>query len=302
MEEMSRRQLEALTLLFDRYALNDQRDYYNYALGRNHTAAAQVNRIRAMFALLAGVASVLVGFFVTTWFDSNGLCGDDVQQRAAVSAAAQAGTEAESTASIIEGGELSTEAAARSAGLNCGVLRLILGIALVVTVVAPALGGAFTTLADLYQWDRLTTIYESALENIEVADSRSPNPNIPLQDLIRYRASMRAFAEGTLSVMRDETAQWGQSIRTPEQIDKFIRDEQQRLRDLNLYNPPESDSETGANVAADTGTVPVVRPSRPTTSTTTRRVTGPTSPGTAMPDDSAPDSDTPDDEPLRPED
>jgi hypothetical protein len=77
-------------------------------------------------------------------------------------------------------------------------------------------------LADLYQWDRLVTVYSAALENIEVADARSPDPEM---DDLSYRAALNAYMDGTLSVMRDESAQWGQLIRTPAQIEKFLQDQ-----------------------------------------------------------------------------
>ncbi len=90
----------------------------------------------------------------------------------------------------------------------------------VLAVVMPAVGAIFNTLADLYQWDKLTTIYDSALENMEAADALSPSAKITEDDL--YEARLHAFAEGALMVMNDETAQWGQSIRTPEQIETFV--------------------------------------------------------------------------------
>jgi hypothetical protein len=96
---------------------------------------------------------------------------------------------------------------------------------LVVAVVAPALGAAFTTLADLYQWDRLITVYDVALENLEVADAQSP---LPAMDDLVFRAALRAYTEGTLSVMRDETAQWGQLIKTPASLEAFIVQEAAR--------------------------------------------------------------------------
>jgi PHP family Zn ribbon phosphoesterase len=85
--------------------------------------------------------------------------------------------------------------------------------------VAPAIGAAFTTLADLFQWDRQTQIYDTALENLEVADAQSP---LASMNDIEYQAALNAFSEGTLTVMRDETTQWGQLIRTPESLQKYI--------------------------------------------------------------------------------
>ena len=85
-------------------------------------------------------------------------------------------------------------------------------------MVAPAIGGAFTTLASLYQWDRSASVYESALENLEVADSQSPLDDM---DTLTYRAALRAYVENTLQVMSDESAQWGQSVRVPAQLEQF---------------------------------------------------------------------------------
>ena len=84
MEQMSRKQMEALAKMFDRFALKDQYGYYRFALERNRLAARQVNAIRSTFALFAGLASILAGFMVSTWFDSTGLCGNTVQERAAI--------------------------------------------------------------------------------------------------------------------------------------------------------------------------------------------------------------------------
>jgi hypothetical protein len=102
---------------------------------------------------------------------------------------------------------------------DCGTLSSLVGLFIILSVVMPALGAFFTTLADLYQWDRTITIYESAVENIEFADAQSPIED--MEDPI-YRASMTAYTEGTLLVMSDETSQWGQSIRTPPQTSEFI--------------------------------------------------------------------------------
>jgi hypothetical protein len=238
MDKLTREQMEALTLMFDQFALSDQRNYYQFALRRHQRSAAQVNRIRAFFTLLAGLASVIVGLVVATAFNSSGVCGVDAVQRETITAAQAQGGDAESIAALEEIGGMNAQAAAQTAGVNCDFLRVVLGISLAVTVIAPALGGAFTTLADLYQWDRLTTIYSSALENLEVADANSPNKKIPPDDLLTYRATMRAFAEGTLSVMRDEATQWGQAIRTPQQIEQFIREEEDRLKRANVAGAP----------------------------------------------------------------
>lgn len=97
----------------------------------------------------------------------------------------------------------------------CGPLALLA----IVSVVAPAIAAAFGTLADLYQWDRASAIYEAAVENLVVADTESPDEQM---DNGKYHQALRAYSSGTLQVMRDETAQWGSLIRTPTQIEEFI--------------------------------------------------------------------------------
>jgi hypothetical protein len=87
----------------------------------------------------------------------------------------------------------------------------------------PAVGGLFNTLADLYQWDRMITIYDAALDNIEVADALSPSEE--MNDTI-YWGALRAYSEGALGVMSDESTQWGQSIRTPQSLEAFVSAEQ----------------------------------------------------------------------------
>ena len=109
-------------------------------------------------------------------------------------------------------------------------LRWIVLICIGVSIVFPAISAFFTSLSDLYQWDRTIELYETALENIEVADAQSPLPEMTDE---MFLASLRAYSEGTLQVMDDETAQWGQSIGTPEAIEKFL--EEARAREGELF-------------------------------------------------------------------
>ncbi|MCA9905054.1 MAG: hypothetical protein KC547_14460 [Anaerolineae bacterium] len=209
--ELNRADLEARYLLFNEFALNDQRRFYKRAVDRNRDASAQVNRIRAILALITGLASALAIFVVT------------VQPACATSAfgaafAASSAEQAPTASAPGADGAVDVTADAESLA-SCGSWTGVLVVLLITSVVAPALGGAFSTLADLYQWDRLINVYESALENIEVADAKSP---IKEMEDDYYQASLQAFALGTLSVMRDETAQWGQIIKTPDQLDAFI--------------------------------------------------------------------------------
>lgn len=183
MTGINRNDLEARYALFQTFALEDQRNYYNGTLDKLRAAAGQVNRYRAFFAFMTGFASAVAGFIVQSVFITGARCNVNPD-----------------------------------AG-DCGTLSALVSFFIILAVIMPALGAFFTTLADLYQWDRTTTIYESAVENIEFADAQSPIQE--MEDPI-YRASLTAYSEGTLLVMSDETAQWGQSIRTPPQTAEFI--------------------------------------------------------------------------------
>lgn len=167
--------------LFDKFALNDQRNYYNTTRDRYRIAAAQVNRIRATLALFTGICSALAGTLVLVAFQEGGQC---------------------------------------DAPDACLPLRAVVVLLTVLSVVLPAIAALFNTLADLYQWDRVMEVYDAASQTIEVADALSPLDDDP--DDTSYRAALQAYAEGTLSVMADETAQWGQSIRTPKQLEEFV--------------------------------------------------------------------------------
>jgi hypothetical protein len=179
--KLTRSEMEARAELFDKFALKDQKIYYDEAIKRHRTALRQVNRIRATLSLFTGIAAAFAALLVQSNSDM---------------------------------------------GSYSDIMRFIVGFAAFLAVILPAFGSAFSTLADLYQWDKLISIYDAAVLNLEEADALSPNPK--LRDNVEYRASMRAFAEGTLQVMSDETAQWGQSVRTPRQIDSFIKAEQRR--------------------------------------------------------------------------
>jgi hypothetical protein len=45
-------------------------------------------------------------------------------------------------------------------------------------------------------------------------------------------------------VMSDETAQWGQSIRTPAQLNQFVEQERRRVARLQGEEPPAPDVDT----------------------------------------------------------
>lgn len=165
----------ALYEVFQEFALEDQRSYYNVRMRANREAARGVNLWRAVFSLAAGLSSAALTLIIA-----------------------------------INQVDCST-----NPGGACGTLALLA----IVSVVAPAIAAAFGTLADLYQWDRASSIYEAAAENLVVADAESPDEQMGND---KYRLALRAFSTGTLQVMRDETAQWGSLIRTPQQIEDFI--------------------------------------------------------------------------------
>jgi hypothetical protein len=193
MTKYNRADLEARYRLFNHYALDDQRNYYSLTLEKYRKSARQVNRIRALLAFLTGAASALAGFIVQSSFVSNGEC-------------------------VLQPG-----------APWCQTQQTLAQVLIILAVALPAFGAFFGTLADLYQWDRMVTIYDSALENLEFADAQSPWDE--MDDNV-YQASLHAFVDGTLQVMSDETAQWGQSIRTPPETDTFIEQMRQRAREV----------------------------------------------------------------------
>ncbi len=126
-------------------------------------------------------------------------------------------------------------------GTRSAFAQAVIALLAVAAIVLPAFAALFSTLADLYQWDRLITIYDAALENLEVADAESPDDTI--KDDVTYRAALTAYAEGTLSVMNDESAQWGQSIRTPAQLEKFLVDAKRRAEEVSGGSQTDESSE-----------------------------------------------------------
>jgi hypothetical protein len=194
---MLRQDLEARYQLFQQFALDDQRNYYRAITKKYRLAASQVNRLRALLAFLTGLSAAAAALIVQYAFVPGAIC---------------------------YGGADNTTL---SFPAQCGLYQQLTGLFTILSIALPAFGAAFSTLADLYQWDRLITIYDAALQNIEVADAQSPDETIP--DDVTYRAAFLAYAEGTLSVMSDETAQWGQAIRTPAQLEKYLETARERV-------------------------------------------------------------------------
>jgi hypothetical protein len=198
MDELDRNRMEAIYRIFDKFALEDTRVFYKDTIQRHRRAAAQVNFIRAFAAFLAGFSAALVGLIVQSVYVSGSACLAPV-------APDQMG--------------------------YCQFINVVIVILMVLAIVSPAVGGAFSTLADLYQWDRQISLYDESLKNLAVADARSPDPEM---DDATYRAALKAYSLGSLTVMYDEAAQWGQMIRTPVQIEEFIRRSQERAQSVQL--------------------------------------------------------------------
>ncbi len=213
-----RKYLETVYPIFQHFALADQRTYYEQAVRKYRKSGEQVNRLRALFALSAGLASALIALIVGVYLAPGALANGGV-----CAGLPQAGAFIQAGPETMLGPETVRPA-------YCRMLEIGIAVLTVTAIVAPAIGAALTTLSDLYQWDRLASIYESALENIEVADSQSP---LPEMDEIEYKASLRAYAEAALSVMRDETAQWGQVAQPPQQVEQFIAEERLKAAEVN---------------------------------------------------------------------
>ncbi len=210
--DFDRKLMEAKYRMFDHFALSDQRIYYNKSVSKNRHASAQVNFIRAACALFTIIVTGLATYIVQTQFISvgAGTCGSDLS--APVSP-------------------------------ECSQAQLIVNILLVLSVTFPALGAFFNMLSDLYQWDRLIKVYDEAEKSLEVPDAMSPDPRM---DDTEYRTNLLAYATGTLKVMRDETAQWGQLIRPSEDLEQFRIRADKYYRDLEnqkLGRPPSTDDE-----------------------------------------------------------
>ncbi len=235
---LDQKTMDALYKVFQMFALEDQRKYYQSSVRRYRKAASQVNHYRAVFALIAGLASAAAGLIV-------GVSATEANCRLDFVSASTTAQVAPSLAEEPAVGAPLTNPAPADAGSTpswCFNTRALVFALVIMAIVAPALAAAFGTLSDIYQWDRLVNVYDAALENLEVADAQSP---LPEMDELVFRASLRAYAEGTLAVMRDETAQWGQLPKPPERLETFIAEERRKAAqvqgsadDLNVDAPP----------------------------------------------------------------
>jgi len=266
-EQLERMRMRAAYRLFQWFSLEDQRSYWQRAAGQYRRAGGQVNFIVAIFAFLTGFSAALAGLLVSAWlvpgaFANNGACAELADSRGLVRSMQQLGliAQAEDAGALQDLGVLladSPTALARVDDQNlanaltglanidsaqCERVQALVHALMVIAVVAPAVGGAFTTLAGLYQWDRTASIYESALENLEVADSQSPLDDM---DTLTYRAALRAYVENSLQVMSDESAQWGQSVRAPAQLEEFLREEREKALRATRQTDPWQLNEAG---------------------------------------------------------
>jgi hypothetical protein len=241
----NRDHMRAVYRIFQRFALEDQRRYWQRSSLKFRRAAGQVNVLVALFAFLTGFSAALAGVLVSAYlvegsFANRGECANLQSSRNLVASLRGLGviqadediTSLESLSVTREGAGAPVDSAAVDTALqnlvaidaqnNCDFIQSVVNILMIMAVVTPAIGGAFTTLASLYQWDRSVSLYEGALENLEVADSQSPLDDM---DDLTYKAALRAYVENTLRVMAEETAQWGQSVRTPPQLAAFVEEE-----------------------------------------------------------------------------
>ncbi|MBE2269121.1 MAG: hypothetical protein IAE80_12895 [Anaerolinea sp.] len=180
-QKLTAAQMRGVYELFNEHALEDQRRYYKSAVDRYRRASIWANRLRALAALVTGLAAAVVGLLLSV----NQTC-------------------------------FPTESAIPA---ECTAVRAVVDLSLLGAVIAPAVGAAFTTLIGLYQWDRMIALYESALENLDVADAQSP---IEDMDDAAYYDALLNYAGGTLMVMSDETAQWGQLTKPPQTLIDFV--------------------------------------------------------------------------------
>jgi hypothetical protein len=109
---------------------------------------------------------------------------------------------------------------------NIHALRVLV----IIAIIAPAIAAGFNTLADLYQWQRMYTTFGNAFESMAKAAGQEPVRGH--QDPIRLRALLDLYVSTTLNIMGDETNQWGQLIREPEEIEQYLTKAQERVDKL----------------------------------------------------------------------
>ena len=196
---------EARYDVFQRFIFEDQRDYYVNKVRRNQRAAGQVNNWHALFALLAGSSSALAALLLAIGIKPP----------------------AETCTVVL-------------LGWNCDTWSHILVALPFLSVVFPALAAAFGTLADLYQWDRLESIYEATGKSLKKVHASAPRHHTADAD---YQTWVETYAMSVLAVMSAEATQWGQEIKTPEALEKFKTDMEARARAAS--QPPNGQNSEG---------------------------------------------------------
>ncbi|MBK9123876.1 MAG: hypothetical protein IPM16_12270 [Chloroflexi bacterium] len=207
---VNRQELEVRYKIFDRFALGDQRHYYQSKLDSFRKARGQVNMIRASMGLATVVATVFAITMAPSAF--NETCTEAIR--------------AVSTAQL-SGGIESAAAATVQQLSNCRSMQLWTSIAAGLSIILPAIGGFFGALLGVYQWDKFVQIYKDAQESLEAADAQLTDRISDIDDE-RFISAYIAYTEGTLEVMASETSQWGQSVKTPAQIEAFVKRQVER--------------------------------------------------------------------------
>jgi hypothetical protein len=212
---MTRNDYELRYRIFDKFALNDQRKYYTNKTDLFRTARHQVNIIRASMGLLTGLATALAVLLASTAY-AGGCSSEvmDIAQRTASSAV-----------------ESAERTLALTSIVDCSRLRGFTGLLAAASIILPAIAGFFGAIQSLYQWDRFVQIYKDALENLEAADAQLTARTSEIPD-DRFLDAYVAYTEGTLEVMASETSQWGQSIKTPAQIEAFVERQVNRAKQV----------------------------------------------------------------------
>lgn len=191
MDKVTKEDLQIRYEVFQRYALEDQATYYRREIQRHNRAAKEINFSRATVSLIIGTSAAVAAVIGQTFLAKDMACFNNRELPLA---------------------ELNLPE-------WCGTVNFSIIVLIIISIALPALGAFFSSLADLYQWERLRTIYDKAIRNLSYADALSPDDD---EDFTGYFTSFHAYVGGALQVMSDETKQWGQSIREPEKTQEFV--------------------------------------------------------------------------------
>lgn len=222
MDSVTKQDLQLRYEVFQKFALEDQGTYYRRQRNRSIQAERGVNRIRATIALFTGIAAAIAATLGQAYFVQGAACHNF-----------------STTVAIAE---------AATSDVNCVFYQQAITIMIILSIALPSVGGFFSSLADLYQWERLSTVYETANRNLVYADALSPDQEEPYEE---FFTSYQAYVEGALQVMSDETKQWGQSIRKPEKTEQFIeemRDRAERISQTFVKEASENDPNSSDSV------------------------------------------------------